>query len=319
MKRRFRRSFSGDFGPETVRDEYLRRGRRLFSLKDYESAKRVFSQLIRSHPRWVEARVDLGRTLVEQKRFDEAVDCFTELICRDIDPYRGFFCCGVTCLWSIKDYDRAVEYLNRAIECRPDQDDPYLNRAIAHERKGDYPSAFADYDKALALNPEKSYAWYRRGWLRSRNGDYDRAIEDIDKAIALCYGTNPSYHLQRGYARHMKGEYDLAFEDYCKTIHMTWYYDKAFFWRGLVYCAKGFFQLAVADFNFALKMNPKNADCYFYRGCVFFYDLGKYDLALADLTKAVELSPDRKDFRDYLAMLHKRIGNADGGNTNYVE
>lgn len=49
--------------------------------------------------------------------------------------------------------------------------------------------------------------------------------------------------------------------------------------------------LALADFEQAIKSNPKNADA--YNGRASCNDrLGKKDLALADYTKAIELNPE---------------------------
>ena len=279
----------------------------MFSSNDYNGAARVFSQLSCSHPAWAEARIQLGRTLVEQKRFEDAIECCMELVRKDIDSYRGYFCCGNICLMYTKDYERAIEYFDLAIQQKTDQSGSYLSRGAAYEKKQDHEKAFADFDKAIELEPKKDYMWYRRGKLYLSIGNYDRAIENFDQAIAIIRHTNPSYHLWRGFARHRKEQYDLAFEDYCKTINITPYYDEAFAWRGLIYGEKGLSQLAAADFNFALKKNPTNGYYYFYRGINYLYELGKYDLAFSDLIKAIELAPDHTEFQQYLDVLYEHM------------
>ena len=46
---------------------------------------------------------------------------------------------------------------------------------------------------------------------------------------------------------------------------------------------------ALADYDFVLKMDPDNSNALTYRGWVYL-SLGRYDAALADLSRAIELS-----------------------------
>ena len=103
----------------------------MFSSKDYDGATHVFSQLICSHPTWAEVRIQLGRNLIEQRHFEDAVECFMELVRKNIDPHKGYFCCGTTYLWYAKNYDRAIEYFDLAIQQKPDQSGPYIPVALA--------------------------------------------------------------------------------------------------------------------------------------------------------------------------------------------
>lgn len=61
---------------------------------------------------------------------------------------------------------------------------------------------------------------------------------------------------------------------------------------------------AFADFSEAIRLNPKSAAPYYYRGNIF---IGKDDnRAIADLTRAIELDFHRTDFGKYETPYHAR-------------
>jgi Flp pilus assembly protein TadD len=59
--------------------------------------------------------------------------------------------------------------------------------------------------------------------------------------------------------------------------------------RGNVYGRKGQFDKAIADYNKAIEINPKDAMAYNNRG-VEYQNKGQYDRAVADYNKAIELN-----------------------------
>lgn len=68
--------------------------------------------------------------------------------------------------------------------------------------------------------------------------------------------------------------------------------------RGSVYLTKGEYDRAIAEFNKALEINPKDSGTYKNRGAAYM-NKGQYDQALSDYTKALEINP--KDAEVYNA------------------
>ena len=52
----------------------------------------------------------------------------------------------------------------------------------------------------------------------------------------------------------------------------------------------GSYELAIADYNKAIEIDPGFAEAHYDRGCSF-YEMARYGEAIADLTRAIELSP----------------------------
>src|SRR5271157_2444081 len=68
----------------------------------------------------------------------------------------------------------------------------------------------------------------------------------------------------------------------------------AFYDRGLAYNKVGQYDLAIADFDEAIHLNPNLAAVFDDRG-VAYYNKGEYDHAIADYNEAIRLNPDFAD------------------------
>ena len=66
---------------------------------------------------------------------------------------------------------------------------------------------------------------------------------------------------------------------------------EAYYNRGLAYGKKGKYDQAISDFTRALELNPGNARAYDRRGFAYGKK-GQYDQAISDFTKALEINPN---------------------------
>jgi len=94
----------------------------------------------------------------------------------------------------------------------------------------------------------------------------------------------------RGFAYYNKGQYDRAIANYDKAIKLDPKFAIAYNNRGIAYGQKGDDDRAFADFDTAIKLDPKSADTYYNRGIVYGQK-GDYDRAIADFDTAIKLDP----------------------------
>ncbi|MFM6787580.1 MAG: tetratricopeptide repeat protein, partial [Microcystis panniformis] len=66
----------------------------------------------------------------------------------------------------------------------------------------------------------------------------------------------------------------------------AWYYN-----RGLLYSDLQKYDLALSDYSKAIEINPNYAEAYLNRGNLY-YNQQKYELALSDYSKAIEINPN---------------------------
>ena len=88
-----------------------------------------------------------------------------------------------------------------------------------------------------------------------------------------------------------KGEIDKAIADYDKAIALEPKDAKAYYSRGNTYHNEGEFDLAITDYNRAIELNLETADVYNNRGAIY-NSKGEFDLAITDYNKAIKLNPE---------------------------
>lgn len=154
-------------------------------------------------------------------------------------------------------------------------------------------------------------------WIASRQGylrrsdvvPYDQAIEYFTERVRNNPGVDSYY--QRGICWYERDEPDLAIADYNEVLHLDPSDALTYYERGRAYEDKDDNQRALADFNQAIRLDPKYAWAYHERGFVYS-DLGDNQRALADFNEAVRLDP--QDARAYLGR-----GNVHSDNGEYVQ
>lgn len=132
-----------------------------------------------------------------------------------------------------------------------------------------------------------------KGWIARRDVvTFDRAAGIIDAELQRA----PQAELYniRGTIRYEKGEYDLALADCNEALRLD--PGRAHYWnnRGNIWRAKGDTVKAIADFNQAVRIDPDYQAAYKNRGNVWS-DRGAFDKAVTDYTEALRLDPKDAD------------------------
>ncbi|NLA41822.1 MAG: tetratricopeptide repeat protein [Smithella sp.] len=95
---------------------------------------------------------------------------------------------------------------------------------------------------------------------------------------------------EKGYAAGTSGNYNEALASFNKAIELDPKDADAYNNRGIAYDNLGNHKQAIKDYNKAIELDPKNAKAYNNRGGAYG-DLGNYKQAIKDYDKAIDLDP----------------------------
>ncbi len=85
---------------------------------------------------------------------------------------------------SLKDYEKSIESLTKAIELKENFYPAYLNRSIAYNEIREFEKAIEDSKKTIKLNPNISEAYNNLGIALKNSGNKSDSIEYFTKALS---------------------------------------------------------------------------------------------------------------------------------------
>jgi tetratricopeptide (TPR) repeat protein len=116
--------------------------------------------------------------------------------------------------------------------------------------------------------------------------------------------------VENGYLAHRRGDYDEAIDYFTQIIKRRGLSPKqravTYLLRGESKREKGELVEAIYDFTRALNQWSNYPQAIFFRGQVLV-QLNRLEEALVDLTRAVELDPDRESYQTNLSLLRKKM------------
>ena len=122
--------------------------------------------------------------------------------------------------------------------------------------------------------------------MKLRN--YDKAKVDMDK-ISAIEPNNVDVVIIQGEMYLADKQYEKAVEVLTKAIGIK-PTSKLYFDRANAYAAQKKYDLALSDFSKVIELDPNNADAYNARGNAYL-QLDKTDLAIQDINKAIAIDP----------------------------
>jgi tetratricopeptide (TPR) repeat protein len=207
----------------------------------------------------------------------------------------------------MKDFPRAIKYLDPAI--RLDQKNPefFINRGWAYQEMHDTIHATTDYQKALSLNRESALARYNLAVLSAKKGNLKEVENLLSEAIERSPG-NASYYTGRAINYTAQGDLVKALADYNASIHLDNANADVWLKRGQIKQKMKDFNGALADFTQSIKLKDNDEKVWMCRGNLML-ELKRVKEAIEDYTIAATLKPEFG-----LAYYSRAIANQKGGN-----
>ncbi|OPF20296.1 hypothetical protein B1L04_02545 [Microcystis aeruginosa KW] len=255
--------------------------------------------------------IQRGGQLWRLARDQEAIKAFDEAI-KQNDPdnvYLAWYGKGLA-LFELREHQPAIEALQQAINTLPKREDlknfhsSILQRqSVVYRFLGDfstsagrerearenYEQALTVINQAISLVPNNPNYYNEKWAVLSELKRYDEGLAAITQAIDLA--PRAAWYVNRGILYRRQQKYELALDDYNKAIKLNPNHANAYNNRGNLYQDLQKYELALDDFNKAIEINPNFAILYYNRGNLY-YNQKKYELALSDINKGIELNPN---------------------------
>ncbi|MCA2716855.1 serine protease [Microcystis sp. M169S2] len=239
---------------------------------------------------WIERGGQLWRLF----RFEEAIKAFDEAI-KQNDPknvYLAWYGKGLA-LGALDKDQPAIEALQQAINTLPKGEDLkefhssiLQQQSVVYRFLENYEQALTVINQAISLFPNNPKSYIIKWLVLYDLKRYDEGLDTITQAINRA--PRAFWYAIRGSNYSLQKKYELALDDFNKAMKLNPNLAMAYFGRGELYYYQQKYELALADWNKAIELNPNLAMAYNNRGGIY-YNQQKYELALADFNKAIEL------------------------------
>jgi protein O-mannosyl-transferase len=241
---------------------------------EYQDALALWKDIVMKAPGNSRAHNNLGATLADRGRLDEALTCYRKAL--KIEPHyaNAHNNLGVT-LMKLGRFDEAVAECRKALEIDLNYADAHSNLGGALTELGRFDEATAECRKALELQPDHSHAHNNLGVAMADRGRLDEALTCYRKALKI----EPDY----------------------ANAHNN---------LGATLMKLGRFDEAASECRKALEIDLNYADAHSNLGAALT-ELGRFDEATTECRKALELRPDHTDARTNLGMALLQSGQVD--------
>ena len=214
---------------------------------------------------------------------------------------------------------QAVEAYSEIIQFAPDYVHAYVERGLLLQEMGYPEKAFVDFEKAIYLDPQCGAAYYGRGWVKHMKGDFNGEIQDARKGLSLDGKHAGMYYRRIGAALQGLKKYREAIEAYNAAIQFySGSEEGTIYNRGMCFLEMKEYDLALADFNRSLEMDPDWAWALASRGRTYL-NMGDCKKANDDCTMAIQYQPNY--YYSYLTrgLAYEELGDSKKARKDYEQ
>jgi tetratricopeptide (TPR) repeat protein len=225
---------------------------------------------------------------------------------------------------SQQDYRGAIDFFSQAIALDPYNVEALYRRGLAYVKIGNFHGAVFDYSDALKIDNNRLELYYARAFVRLQLQNFSGALTDIEAAIVLNFNYAPSYQM-RGVIQQKLAQRQLAISSFKKAAKLyliakdkencriclekieqlqpkplsltntnpspdrTISKTPEFYSQILQRAEKGDIMGAIADLDWAIATDDKDARAYCCRGIIKAKQ-GDIRAAIADLNIAIQFN-----------------------------
>jgi tetratricopeptide (TPR) repeat protein len=219
--------------------------------------------------------------------------------------------------YKIKDYYKANELYEKAIELKPDFEEA-INNYAQNMRLNikDYSKAVELYSKVIDINPKYEYAYFRRGRCKESLKNYTGAIEDLMEYIKVNSKVNSDDYVSIALIKFKIFDFKGVIEDCCKAIELDNKNSWAYKHRGIAKFEMKNYEEAIIDFKTSIELEIeeiklKNDKRFSYTTLSYYgiakFELQEYNSALKIFFKCIEQYPNNHSIYELIAKVYEKL------------
>ncbi|MDX1935159.1 MAG: tetratricopeptide repeat protein [Capsulimonadales bacterium] len=207
-------------------DTLYNQGVDAYTKGDIAGAVAKFQAAIAKRPAFTDAHFNLGISLADSGKPEEAIKEFTWVITKTPPAPKGKLADSYhlrgRAYVALKQSDKALADFKQALTVKPDLTEVLLDEAAAYYIGQQYDAAITDYTKYVTANPKadpgiynnRGLAYLAKSSSSKAEADLRAAIADFDKFVTADPAKNFDGYLNRGDAYAGLKAYDKAIADY---------------------------------------------------------------------------------------------------------
>ncbi|MDB9318448.1 tetratricopeptide repeat protein, partial [Nodularia spumigena] len=246
--------------------------------------------------------LERGNQLWRLRRHSEAVKAFEQAI--EQKPsfvYLAYYGKGLA-LGSDKKYPEAIAALEQAVKTNPDFVAAWQILSLSHRTFNQFEQALVAIETAIQKQPKNPNLYNEKWGILYDLKRYVAAEAAINEAIKLS--PRAAFYHNRGILYSEQKKWELALADYNQALQINPEAALPYNNRAILYSEQKKWELALADYTKAIQINPEYAQAYYNRA-ILYYEQKKWELALADYNQAIQINPEYGDAYNNRGVLYK--------------
>ncbi len=189
---------------------------------------------------------------------------------------------------SLEERKSTIEYFGDKLKENPKDYFALTERGIAYNLNDQFEESIIDLNLVLSIQTTNTEALYYRANSYINLNKYDEAIIDLTKLIELNDSNIAEKYNNRGNAYLKIKNFELALNDFNSAIKLEPFYANYIFSRAYLYQTTGKLLEAISEYDRVIELDPDNCIALTNRGEAY-YELGEKDMAKIDFLKAKEM------------------------------
>jgi len=215
----------------------------------------LWEDVVKKSPNKSRPHYNLGRAYQEQRRFEEAIGEYRTVVqshsAYSVDALNNI---GVSLIEQGR-IDEAISGYTAALKLNPGDAVVHYNLASAYVIQGRIDEAISEYAAAIKLNPDSAEVHFYLGAAYKKQGRMNEAINEYHVVLKLNPGDAMS-HNNLGNAYGKLGRMEEAINEYGTALKLKPDFIEAHYNLGNAYAKLGRMEEAVNEYRAALKLKP---------------------------------------------------------------